>query len=53
MLNSTASPTQDSSSASRGIRRWHKRGNDERVTAVQLFHHEWRKCHLREPLSRG
>jgi hypothetical protein len=34
MLNSTAFPTQESSSTSRGIRCWHKRGNDDRVTEV-------------------
>ena len=53
MLNGTASSTQESSSTSRGLRSWHKRGSDDRVTAVQLFHHEWRKCHLGARLSRG
>jgi len=53
MLNSTASLPQESSSTPRGIRRWHKRWNGDRVTAVQLFYHEWRKCHLRARLFRS
>jgi hypothetical protein len=40
-----AYPTQQSSSSSRGIPCSHKRRNDDRVTEVQLFHQEWRKCH--------
>jgi hypothetical protein len=51
--NTIASPTQQSSSPSRGIPCSHKRGNDDRVTAVQLFHQEWRKCRPKARLSRG
>jgi len=45
MRNTIAYPTQESSSPSRGIPCSHKRRNDDRVTAVWLFHQEWRKCH--------
>jgi len=27
------------------VYRFHKQGNDDQVTTVQLFHQEWRKCH--------
>ena len=52
MLNTIASPTQESSSTSRGTRCSYKRG-DDRVKAVQLFHQEWRKCQTKTRLSRG
>ena len=41
MLNTIASPTQPSSSTSRGTVCSHKRGNDDRVTAV------WLECFVR------
>ena len=41
--NTIAYPTQQSPSPSRGIPCSHKRGNEVRVTAVYLFHQEWRK----------
>jgi hypothetical protein len=51
--NNIASPTQQSSLLSRYIPCSHKRGSDDRVTAVLLFHQEWRKCHPKTLLSRG
>jgi hypothetical protein len=41
----TAFPTQKSSSLSRSITCSHKQGSDDRVTAVYLFHQEWKNCH--------
>jgi len=45
MRNTIASLTQQPFSPSRSITSSHYRGNKDQVTAVQLFHQEWRKRH--------